>query len=125
MIAFVLIHFVSNSLTNCWQRFPRFDIFCIIGLRKIQLLELAYRLAEGTLCGLRNGDKIESDGLSDLKLVDFIVINTIIVIIIIIAILLLFINLSIYFSCFFVYSFFFKIYLSLQGTVKQHNIHQF
>ena len=93
-----------------------------LGLRKIQLLELPYRLAEGTLRGMQNEDKIESNRLSDSKAVDFIIIITIIVIIIIISILLLFI---IYFSCFFISFFFFKIYLFLQGTVKQHNIHRF
>ena len=74
MIAFVLIHFVS-----CVNQFPvsvscHFIFSVSLGLRKIQLLELAYRQDNGTLRQMQDEDRVEFDGLSDSKMADFITI---------------------------------------------------
>ena len=66
MIASVLIHFVS-----CVNQFPvsisRNLIYSVsLGLRKIQLFDLAYRLADRPLRGMQDVDRIESDRTSTL-----------------------------------------------------------
>ena len=65
MIACVLIHFVS-CVNQFLVSISRNLIFSVsLGLRKIQLLDLAYRLADLPLRGMQDADRVASDRTSN------------------------------------------------------------
>ena len=110
MITSLSIHFVScvNQFLVSVSR----DLICSValGLHKIQLFDLAYRLADRPMHEMQDADRIKSDGTSDSKVAtSFIII----------------IYFIIHFSTFFCDLFIYSRYCKITKTILSCNIGRF